>query len=133
MKVSADTNVLVRAHMLDDPDQARAAQDLLRRAELVVIPTVVLCEFAWVLRRAYRLEAPGIALAIRSLLGSATVRADTAAAEAGLAMLEAGGDFADAVIGLEGARMGAEEFATFDREAARRMPSAIRTRLLLRC
>ena len=35
MKVTADSNVLVRALVQDDPEQAKAAADLLERAELV--------------------------------------------------------------------------------------------------
>jgi len=36
------------------------------------------------------------------------------AAEAGLALLEAGGDFADGVIAHEGRWLGAEAFVSFD-------------------
>ena len=44
MRITADTNVLVRVLVHDDPDQARAAMDLLSRAELVAVPLPVLCE-----------------------------------------------------------------------------------------
>jgi predicted nucleic-acid-binding protein len=37
--------------------------------------------------------------------------------EAGLRMLDAGGDFADGAIACEGEWLGAEEFASFDKEA----------------
>ena len=37
--------------------------------------------------------------------------------EAGLAMLDAGGDFADGVIAYEGRWLGAETFVSFDRKA----------------
>lgn len=39
------------------------------------------------------------------------------AAEAGLAMLDAGGDFADGVIAYEGLWLGAEMFVSFDKKA----------------
>lgn len=39
------------------------------------------------------------------------------AAEAGLAMLEAGGDFADGVIAYEGHWLGGETFTSFDKKA----------------
>jgi predicted nucleic acid-binding protein len=42
VKVTADTNVLVRALVQDDPEQAKAATDLLERAELIAIPVPVL-------------------------------------------------------------------------------------------
>ena len=44
MKVTVDTNVLVRALVQDDPEQAKAAIALLERAELIAIPVPVLCE-----------------------------------------------------------------------------------------
>ena len=39
------------------------------------------------------------------------------ATEAGLSLLEAGGDFADGVIAYEGAWLGAETFVSFDKKA----------------
>ena len=47
MRVTADTNVLGRATVLDDPAQARRATTLLSEAELVAMPLTVLCEFVW--------------------------------------------------------------------------------------
>ncbi|MBM5785402.1 MAG: type II toxin-antitoxin system VapC family toxin, partial [Cyanobacteria bacterium K_DeepCast_35m_m1_288] len=41
----------MRVLVQDDPEQARAAMDLLHRAELVAVPLPVLCELVWVLRR----------------------------------------------------------------------------------
>ncbi len=43
--------------------------------------------------------------------------------EAGLAVLEAGGDFADGVIAFEGSRLGADVFVSFDRRAAKAVAS----------
>jgi predicted nucleic-acid-binding protein len=40
-----------------------------------------------------------------------------AAAEFGLSVLEAGGDFADGVIAFEGKWLGGETFVSFDRKA----------------
>ena len=54
MKITADTNVLVRALVQDDPGQARAASALLEQAELVAVPLPVLCELVWVLHRVSR-------------------------------------------------------------------------------
>lgn len=42
---------------------------------------------------------------------------DRPAVETGLAVLRAGGDFADGVIGHQGASFGGENFASFDRAA----------------
>ncbi len=117
MKITADTNVLVRAAVQDDPDQARQAAKLLQQAELVAVPVPVLCEFVWVLRRGYKKSIPDISDAIRRLMQSANVVMNQPAIEAGLAVLDAGGDFADGVIAYEGDWLGAEEFVSFDSKA----------------
>ncbi len=117
MRITADTNVLVRAAVADEPNEARIAADLLRRAELVAVPLPVLCEFVCVLLRGYRRRRGEIAAAIRKLADSAAVRLDRPAVDAGLAVLEAGGDFADGVIAFEGRRAGGTVFASFDRDA----------------
>jgi predicted nucleic-acid-binding protein len=70
-----------------------------------------------VARRGYRRQAPEIAAAVRRLLAGPTVVVDYPAVEAGLAMLEAGGDFADGVIAFEGRRLGGTVFASFDSRA----------------
>jgi predicted nucleic-acid-binding protein len=117
LKITADTNVLVRAAVRDEPAQAKAAAALLNRAELVAVPLACLCEFVWVLRRVYAFEPADVSAAIRALLAAANVHANRPAAEAGLAMLEAGGDFADGVIAHEGHWLGGETFASFDKRA----------------
>jgi predicted nucleic-acid-binding protein len=43
------------------------------------------------------------------------------AVEAGLAILEAGGDFADGAIAYEGNWLGAETFVSFDKKAVKLM------------
>ena len=43
------------------------------------------------------------------------------AAEAGLTLLDAGGDFADGVIAYEGSWLGAEAFVSFDKKAVKLM------------
>jgi predicted nucleic acid-binding protein len=117
LRITADTNILVRATVGDDPEQARVAVDLLGKAELVAMPLAAPCEFAWVTRRAYRRSAAEIGDVIRVWLASPTARLDRAAVEAGLATLDAGGDFADGVIAFCGRQMGGTVFASFDREA----------------
>ncbi len=80
MKITADTNVLVRAITGDDEAQSAAAQSELANAEAVAVAIPVLCELVWVLSRAYKVEAPDIAKTIRSLLNAANVLADRSAA-----------------------------------------------------
>ncbi len=117
MKITADTNVLLRAAVQDDPDQARQAAKLLQQAELVAVPVPVFCEFVWVLRRGYKVSTPEISAAVRRLIKSANVVVNRPAIEAGLSVLDAGGDFADGVIAYEGDWLGAEEFVSFDSKA----------------
>jgi predicted nucleic-acid-binding protein len=117
MKIVADTNILLRDALHDDPLQTRIAAKVLENAELVAIPVAVLCEFVWVLRQGYKRPAAEIANAIRRLLRSASVVTNHAAVEAGLEILDEGGDFADGAIAYEGRWLGAEEFVSFDKEA----------------
>lgn len=117
MRITADANVLVRAAVADDPDQAKLAADVLRDAEIVAVALPTLCEFVWVLARGYRREARQIVAAIRHLVESAKVRADQPAVDAGIAMVETGGDFADGVIAFEDRRLGGEVFVSFERAA----------------
>jgi predicted nucleic-acid-binding protein len=115
MRITADTNILVRAAVLDDPLQAGLAANLLRDAEVIAVTLPALCEFAWVVGRGFRWPAPDIHRFIETLLNSPSVRVDRSVAEAGLALLAAGGDFADGVIACEGRRLGGETFTSFDR------------------
>ncbi|HYE48995.1 MAG TPA: type II toxin-antitoxin system VapC family toxin [Azospirillaceae bacterium] len=117
MRLTADTNILVRAAADDDPRQSPAARRLLSEVELIAVPVPVLCEFVWVMARGYGKPPAEIVRAIRSLIAAGPVRTDVPAVEAGLAFLEAGGDFADGVIAFQGRQLGAETFASFDRNA----------------
>jgi hypothetical protein len=42
MKITADTNLLIRAAVQDEPHQARQAAKILREADLVAVPVPVL-------------------------------------------------------------------------------------------
>lgn len=117
MKVAVDTNVLVRAAVRDDPEQTEVSTRIMARAEILAIAPSCLCEFVWVLRSVYGYRAPRIAEAIRILLTAENVETNRPAIDAGLAMLDAGGDFADGVIAYEGRWLGAETFVSFDRNA----------------
>lgn len=114
MNITVDTNVLVRAVVRDDKEQARVAMALLAKAKIVAVSQTCLCEFVWVLRKVYGFGRNDIIAALEALLDSANVVTDRAAADAGLALLKVGGDFADAVIAHEGAWLGGETFVSFD-------------------
>jgi predicted nucleic-acid-binding protein len=121
MRITADTNVLVRAVVEDHALQSKVAQTALKAAELVAIPIPSLCELVWVLSQGYKIPPRDIAEAIRRLTNGANVVVNRPAAEAGLALLEAGGDFADGVIAFEGNWLGADTFVSFDKKAVKLM------------
>lgn len=117
MKLTADTNVLLRALVGDDEAQTTRAVEVLETADMVAVGLQTLCEVVWVLRGRYGVERADVAAAIRTLLNTSNVVANRPAAEAGLALLDAGGDFADGVIAYDGTWLGAEIFVSFDKKA----------------
>lgn len=124
MKIIADTNILVRALVEDEPKQSLLAQQLLRNADLVAIPAIALCEMCWVLARTYKIGRTEIIAAIQSLISSENVVVDASAVEAGLAVMNAGGDFADGIIADHGQWLGGDLFASFDERAIKVLEKA---------
>jgi predicted nucleic-acid-binding protein len=121
-----DTNVLARIVLDDGRHQSNAAFEALHTASLVIIPCVVFCELVWFMRsvktddgkRAY--SHLDIADRIRLILEFDHVVTQNDEVQAGLQMLEAGGDFADGVIEYTGrglARGVATTFLSFDKNA----------------
>lgn len=131
MKVAVDTNVLIRAVVRDDPAQASIAAKVLIDAELIAVALPCLCEFVWVLLRVYDFQAADAASAIRALLAVANVEVNRPAVEAGLSVLEAGGDFADGVIAYEGNWLGGDTFVSFDKKAVALLTAQGRSAQLL--
>jgi predicted nucleic-acid-binding protein len=119
VKITADTNVLVRMLTEDQAAQSKAAQAALQEAEMVAISISAICELVWVLSQGYKISSVDIADTIRGLLNSANVVVNRPAAEAGLALLDAGGDFADGIIAYEGRWLGANTFVSFDKKAVK--------------
>jgi predicted nucleic-acid-binding protein len=66
------------------------------------------------------------------LLQVQQVVVNTPAVLAGLALLEAGGDFADGVIAFEGELLGGQEFVSFDQQAVKLLKAQKRKVCLLR-
>ncbi len=117
MKITVDTNILVRAALRDVAKQATAGEKPLREAATIAIPLPRLCAFALVLRRVYAIAPRDIHAAITALLNAANVAVNRPAADAGLATLAAGGDFADGLIAFEGQWLGGETFMSLDTHA----------------
>ena len=116
--IIADTNVLLRAALNDDPEQSRNARRVLSDAETIAVPLQAVCEFVWVMLRSYKSRRQAVASAVLALIADRKVSCDRDAIAAGLAFLLDGGDFADGVIEYEGRRLGGRTFVTFDRAAA---------------
>jgi predicted nucleic-acid-binding protein len=116
-----DTNVLVRYLTADDPRQSRRAAALVAEAVSaggrLFVGAVVLCELVWVLRGAYSLDRPTIAMALDRILATAQIEIDQKdIVREALEDYRAGsGDFADYVIGRRAREAGCEKTATFDR------------------
>lgn len=119
MKITADTNVLLRLVLADDEAQGVAAVEAMEGASLVAISVHSLCELAWVLERLYKKSRPDIVAAIRGVIEAENVVVNRPAIEAGLAVLDAGGDFADGVIAFDGQWLGGETFVSFDKTAVK--------------
>ena len=117
MKITADTNVLVRGVVRDDEDQARVVDKTLNEATLIAVSLPCLCEFVWVLSRVYGFGKADIAAAICALAQTEKTVMNRPAVEAGLAVLNAGGDFADGIMAYEGNWLGGETFISFDKRA----------------
>lgn len=131
MRMTADTNLLVRVITKDDPAQWRTATDALEKATSVAITLTALCERVWVLQSGHGFSRSQIADAILTLTEISNAEINPSAVEAGLRMLHAGGDFADGVIAFEGQWLGGEVFTSFDKKAVRLLKShGYETRLL---
>jgi predicted nucleic-acid-binding protein len=131
MKISVDTNVLARAVLQDDATQGRAAGKLLKEASLIAVSLPCLCELVWILRRGAKLPKEDVAVTIRDLLDAGNVVMNRPAVEAGLAILEAGGDFADGIMAYEGSWSGGENFVSFDKQAVELLAEQGQTARLL--
>ena len=131
MKITADTNVLVRAMVSDNAQQSKAAQAVLKKADMVAVAIPALCELVWVLSQGYKIPSGDISEAIRRMINCANVAVNRPAAEAGLVLMDAGGDFADAAIAYEGNWLGAESFVSFDKKAVKLIEAQGGSALLL--
>ncbi|HBS32465.1 MAG TPA: VapC toxin family PIN domain ribonuclease, partial [Parvularcula sp.] len=118
MTIAPDTNVLIRAIVADDADQAIVAQRALDEASEVVISTPALCETVWALMKVYRWGSADVLATIQQLIEGANVSVDREAVDFGLRVMGKGADFADGMIAYDGARSGGI-YVTFDRPVAR--------------
>lgn len=121
MKIAVTSDVLVRAVLQDDESQSFAAEQVLKSAELIAVSIPSICEFVEILTQTYELDEGAVVMAVRSLIDAANVAVDRSAVSAGLAMLEIGGSFIDGVVAIEGHRLGARRFVSFDLDTVARI------------
>ena len=69
MTVFLDTNVVVRHLTGDPPAQAKRATRLLREAELLVLPDLIVAEIVYVMGSLYRFSRTEVARALRAVIG----------------------------------------------------------------
>jgi predicted nucleic acid-binding protein len=111
--LAADTNVVVRLLVNDDPRQGAQARRLFESDEVWISVTVLL-ESAWVLGSVYRLGPTETSRALRGLLGLPNVRVEDAGCiAAALDAADDGLELADALHLLRAPEDAV--FATFDR------------------
>lgn len=117
MRGTADTNILVRAVLCDDIQQAEAAARLLQDADLIAVSYAACASSFGCCAGVYGLGQQDIHAALRALLNAGNVAVNRPAVDAGLAVLDAGGDLADGVIAFAGQWLGGETFVSFNNAA----------------
>ena len=122
--IAADTNVLLRLTVNDDPSQTNAAEGRLRkalesRAEIYINP-VVLAEFVWTLARTYGAKRAEQTDAVRQYFDRPPYRLfDEPTVRAALELFESSrAGFSDCLIAALNGASGVETTFTFDRAAA---------------
>jgi predicted nucleic-acid-binding protein len=123
---AVDTNVLLRYIVRDDPQQFDIAVMFLgarTAADPVFISLIVAVELIWVLRRQYLYPHEDIRTAIMALMEAAEVVFEDEEYLSALLASSQKGDIADHLIAHCAARAGCSSTVTFDKVAARHVPS----------
>ena len=126
--IGVDTNVLLRFLVDDDPQQNRAAREMLARSDAdspVFVSAVTLAETVWVLTRTLGYPVRDIAAMVQDLLASDGVVMEHGD-ELDLLFSRGGGsvaELADHLIAWAGLAAGCRKTLTLDRRAARHVSS----------
>ncbi len=113
MKITVDTNILIRAVVRDDKKQAQVAATLLRDAEIIAVSPGLLVRIRLGAARLYKFEQQDISAALEALLNAASVAVNRPAVDAGLAVFKAGGDFCRWIDRLRGQLAWRRHFCLF--------------------
>jgi predicted nucleic-acid-binding protein len=123
--IGLDTNVVVRYLTQDNPIQSRKATQIFDHQLTTVEPgflsVVTMVETVWVLGRSYGFVEQEIAAAVELLLQTdvLVIENEQEVFTAMIALNLGRGDFADALIGTLGAKVGCKYTLTFDQKALR--------------
>jgi predicted nucleic-acid-binding protein len=117
--IGVDTNILVRAYLEDDPDQAEEAKEILLKCtqgKSLFISSYAILEFAWVLKtKNYsRREVYEAIIALTDSAGVIIGQRDVVL-EALEKYIKGKADFGDYMILAEGEKNKSYEFKTFDK------------------
>ena len=121
--IGIDTNILLRIFETeDDPAQSSRARKAIEDNAPVYLHDVVLAEFVWTCRTAFKQSREAIHRRLQAIADSTefVVARPEAFARAISAYGSRKSDFADWLIGLSNLEQGLEYTLTFDRGAARR-------------
>ena len=123
--IGLDTNVIARYVMRDDPDQTALADQLvssLTAQNPGYLSLIVLVELWWVLGRSYhRSVAERRSLYAEFLRIDELKIEDAPTVKKALSHVDAGADFADAIIYHRARAAGCASIVTFDETAAKRL------------
>jgi predicted nucleic-acid-binding protein len=121
--ICVDTNVLLRYWVADHAAQHQRAVVLLNEAcspaHPAFVSLVVIVEFAWVLKRRYRVGRDALSSALIALLDNPNLRLESEqlVEDAVQSFLDGRADFADYLIAAIGRSHGAAPTHTFDQTA----------------
>jgi len=124
--IGVDTNVLIRLFITEEPQSAKSAEFFAARSpdDPAYVSLMVIAESVWVLQRKYKQGAEQVSRVIQSILDSDDFVVERRELlEWALAnYVHVRMDFADLLIARASALAGAVHVATFDRDAAKRIP-----------
>jgi predicted nucleic-acid-binding protein len=120
--IGFDTNILLRLYETeDDPAQAIAAQRALKEHTPVFINPIVLIEFAWTLRRAFKLSRAGVHARLAQVIESSDFQFvfPRQTRDALESFRIGSADFADYFVAELNLALGCDATLTFDKTAAK--------------
>jgi len=126
--IGVDTNILLRLYVADHPAQHEAAAAFFSsrtEQEPAYIRLIVLVEFVWSLRRTYGYLKEDIAMLVSRMIEAADIRLERSEVVTNALKSSEGSavGFVDALVALANLADGCSTTVTFDRTAARRVPS----------